>query len=111
MGSAIDVSGVLYVRHPSNKPIYAKRRKCYMPNSCMQYIDQCSLFSGIIVAPGAAGGNIVGSLFVKKLQMDCNRCARGMFIMSLLVMSLFSVFFIQCDNAQFYGVNVPNTSL
>ena len=66
---------------------------------------------GLMAVPGAAGGSVVGSIIVKKLKMDCRSCIRGMFIMSCLLVMLSFAFFLECDNAQFYGVNVSNTSL
>ena len=109
----ISTECIMVVCGAVGRSIHALFGDKFLNQSNVPKLCHCALFqiSGILVVPGAAGGNIVGSILVKKLHMDCYKCARGTFIMSLLTMSVFSVFFIQCDNAQFHGVNVPNTSL
>ena len=74
------------------------------------YDNSCSmihlLILGVVLVPGAVVGNMVGSILIKKLQMDCKACLKGMFLTSSLVLALSGMYLITCDNALFDGVTI-----
>ena len=61
--------------------------------------------------PGAMGGAITASILLKKFKLSCEDCLRWMFILSMLTLAFSATFLIQCDNADFVGVNYGNGSI
>jgi len=62
--------------------------------------------AGVLAVPGAAGGSILGSYMIKRLRLTCSQLLRYHLLMSLVATALVAMFFIQCKQQSFVGVNV-----
>ncbi|KAL3892413.1 hypothetical protein ACJMK2_004623 [Sinanodonta woodiana] len=64
-----------------------------------------AILTGIVVVPGAAGGNFVGGLVCKCLKLKVKGMTRVSFIGCLLTSLFFAVLFLRCEQSKMAGVN------
>ncbi|KAK3598170.1 hypothetical protein CHS0354_008845 [Potamilus streckersoni] len=67
--------------------------------------SSAAILTGLVVIPGAAGGNFVGGLVCKCMKLKVKGMARLSFVGCLLTVLFFTVLFLRCDKAELVGVD------
>ncbi|XP_002169449.1 solute carrier organic anion transporter family member 4C1 isoform X1 [Hydra vulgaris] len=69
--------------------------------------SQSSLYTGIIIIPGAAGGIILGGYISKRFNWNCQSTLKYSAIIALVSTGLISSIFIGCEGREIVGVAIP----